>query len=560
MVDDMVREHGCRSRDAAGSDTGTAYGFDRSGRRAGRWTAAVLALFTVGALGPVNSARAVDSDVTAPTVVSVAVSTTSVDVSSVPGYVRITARVRDDGMGVDRVGFLLRSSIPSQIETCGANLKAGTINDGTWSCAVTVKVGAATGLWTLATTVADKVNNTAYVPSSSTAVMVGPGGAISEQPLGYQAINPKRVLDTRDGTGITAGKVDAEGVVRLDLRSVGVLPPEAVTAAVLNVTVTEPERPGFLTAYPCNQSRPLASNVNYSAGQTVPNLVTVRADLSGVVCLYSSQRTHLVADAFGAYFPNSSYLYTPLTPYRLIDTRDSSSSHPGKVLPGSPLAVPVAGLGGVPDRLTQATNPVLVNITVTEPEAAGYLTAWVDCRSPRPATSNLNFAPGQTIPNLASVRVGSLGSICVYLSSPAHVIVDVVGYYSDSSSIRGGSQFAGLRPTRILDTRDGTGTPAPSRLHAGETLTLQVSGRGGALVGARAAVINVTVTEPLAAGYVTAYPCDASRPLASNLNFVPSQTVPNLVVTGLDGDGRACLYASADTHLVADLAGAFYPA
>lgn len=43
----------------------------------------------------------------------------------------------------------------------------------------------------------------------------------------------------------------------------------------LNVTITGPTAAGDLTVYPGAQPLPLASNLNYVAGQTLPNVVLV---------------------------------------------------------------------------------------------------------------------------------------------------------------------------------------------------------------------------------------------------------------------------------------------
>jgi hypothetical protein len=74
-----------------------------------------------------------------------------------------------------------------------------------------------------------------------------------------------------------------------------------------------------------------------------------------------------------------------------------------------------------------------------------------------------------------------------------------------------------------------------------------------------AVVMNVTVTSPTAAGYITAYPDGQSRPNASNLNFVPGETVPNLVVVPVGGDGSVMLFNGSlgRVNLVADIAGYF---
>ena len=64
------------------------------------------------------------------------------------------------------------------------------------------------------------------------------------------------------------------------------------------VTATNPDDPGFVTAYPCGD-RPLTSNVNFAAGQTVPNAVIAPLSADGTVCLYSNVSTHLLADVSG---------------------------------------------------------------------------------------------------------------------------------------------------------------------------------------------------------------------------------------------------------------------
>jgi alpha-tubulin suppressor-like RCC1 family protein len=76
-----------------------------------------------------------------------------------------------------------------------------------------------------------------------------------------------------------------------------------VDAVALNVTVTGPTGPGFVTVWPCGQARPLASNLNFTAGQTVPNAVLVKLGAGGAVCLYNSATTHLVVDVGGWFLP-----------------------------------------------------------------------------------------------------------------------------------------------------------------------------------------------------------------------------------------------------------------
>ena len=70
-----------------------------------------------------------------------------------------------------------------------------------------------------------------------------------------------------------------------------------------------------------------------------------------------------------------------------------------------------------------------------------------------------------------------------------------------------------------------------------------------------AAAINVTVDQPGAAGYVTAFPCGQSPPLASNLNYAPGQTVANLATVPINATRSVCFFTLAATHLIVDVAG-----
>ena len=119
-----------------------------------------------------------------------------------------------------------------------------------------------------------------------------------------------------------------------------------------------------------------------------------------------------------------------------------------------------------------------------------------------------------------------------------------------------GARYNSLSPARILDTREGNGAPA-APLGSGKTLDLQVTGRGGVpSSGVSAVVLNVTVTEPSAGGFLTAFPTGEARPNASNLNFTAGQTVPNLVVAKLGAGGKASLYNPfGSVQVIADVAG-----
>ena len=68
----------------------------------------------------------------------------------------------------------------------------------------------------------------------------------------------------------------------------------------MNVTVTQPTAPSLLTVWPTRETRPTASNLNYVANQTVPNLVVVKVGTGGKVDLFNDAGgTHVVSDVVG---------------------------------------------------------------------------------------------------------------------------------------------------------------------------------------------------------------------------------------------------------------------
>jgi hypothetical protein len=171
-----------------------------------------------------------------------------------------------------------------------------------------------------------------------------------------------------------------------------------------------------------------------------------------------------------------------------------------------------------------------------------------------PLASNLNFVAGQTVPNLVMVGVGSGGKVSIFNNAGfVDVIADVVGYYKATT----GSYFTGITPARILDSRDGTGSQPLPWLN-GETRQVKVAGMVGIPTDATAVIINMTVTGPTAPSHLTVWPAGVGMPLASNLNFVAGQTVPNLVVVKLGTGGNINIFNNAGwVHVIGDVVGYF---
>jgi hypothetical protein len=151
----------------------------------------------------------------------------------------------------------------------------------------------------------------------------------------------------------------------------------------------------------------------------------------------------------------------------------------------------------------------------------------------------LNFVRGVNTPNMVIVPVGAGGAVSLFNGSKGatNLVVDVLGWFP------AGSSFTGLTPARVLDTRRGAPTidgrfSGPVLVEGGIPVNLVVGGRGGVPANAGSVALNVTVTDPTDAGYLSVYPLGVAPPNASNLNFARGQTAANLVIVPLGADGQ----------------------
>ncbi|MGW8778601.1 peptidoglycan recognition protein family protein, partial [Streptomyces sp. NPDC055796] len=132
-----------------------------------------------------------------------------------------------------------------------------------------------------------------------------PVKVVSEvKPAKFTPVTPKRLMDTRAGLGVPQAKVGAGGVVTLPVAGTNGVPAAGVTAVVLNVTATNPTEPSFVSVFPSGTTRTSASNLNFTPGQTIPNLVVVPV-VDGKVSFFNNQGTvDLIADITG-YFTSA---------------------------------------------------------------------------------------------------------------------------------------------------------------------------------------------------------------------------------------------------------------
>lgn len=466
-----------------------------------------------------------------------------VDRSAAP-YSELKLIPADGGAPSTVTGPPHASNVEPSFDPTGTKLvySSGEVIDGTaligYAHAVTLTSGVDTAI-----TSSPPATETSPVIVAETppvpAPVVGPESASTFVPSSPAV----RLLDTRNGTGAAKAPVGPAGTITLDTAPASLRGPADATAVLLNVTTTNSTAGGYLTVYPHGQSRPGTSNLNLVRGQTSANLVVVPVGQARSVDIYNAfGSTDVIADLAGWYVPRYGDVFTPAGPTRVLDTRTGTFRR--SVGARQSIGLFVNGVYGVP----LAATAVVLNVTVTNATASSYLTVYPD-GSPRPATSNLNFSPHQTVANLVVVPLDG-GMLDLYnASGTVDVVADVFGWYAPT---RGGP-FVSNQPRRVLDTRAAVGVAQAKPVPAQGSVTLDLT--GVLPPGATAAVFTVTGTNATASTFITVYPHGQARPTTSSVNLTAGRTVPNLVVVPVT-DGKVVFYNGLGSlDIIADLLG-----
>jgi hypothetical protein len=350
------------------------------------------------------------------------------------------------------------------------------------------------------------------------------------------AIPPQRVVDTRSALG---GQVrqPAGGIVRVPVAGRVGIPGDA-RAVVANITLVQPDAPGFATVYSCTPQVPDVSVLNHATAQTVANNTIATLSAGGELCVFTSAGADILVDVTGWLGSSGSSRLVPLGPSRNVDTR-SGLGGTGRVAAGSTTRFDLSA--ALPPRSTA----IALNLTAVNPEAAGFLTAY-PCGQGRPDTSSLNFAAGETRPNNAIVATDN-GSICVYAHTSADILIDVTGAFGPN-----GLGLVAVDPVRLLDTRRGV------PLTTAEVRSFSSLGSKLAPFTPRSASVNVTALDQPAPGFVSTFDCVTLRD-TSTLNPAPATVSANGAIVPLADGDRSCLMSSSGGNLIVDLTGWWVP-
>jgi Sortase domain len=361
----------------------------------------------------------------------------------------------------------------------------------------------------------------------------------------YQAVAPFRLADTRPDFGAFGFAVVSPQVVRVQVAGKGGVPSSA-TAAVLNVTGVNTTAPGYVTVYPAGSALPTASNVNFdSPGRVMANMVTVKLGVGGAVDVYMQRPMDVAVDVSGAYVPVTG----PVASGRLVTRSDGAFRVLDTRVRGTGVAAgAVETVDAAPAGVPANAVAVVVNITATN-TGVGFWTAFPFGQS-LPNASNINIdTPGQTRAGQAIVLLSGAPKFNVFSMGGGDLIVDVAGWFTGSTAAPStDGLFLPANPTRLIDSRSMFVMPT----WGGSTLEVPVFGPEGQV---SAVAVNITGTESMIGGFVTAFPAGLPRPQASNLNVDTwDQTVANHAIVRASNRGIS-LFTLQGLHLIADLSG-----
>ncbi|MCJ1713352.1 hypothetical protein [Curtobacterium sp. VKM Ac-2922] len=279
--------------------------------------------------------------------------------------------------------------------------------------------------------------------------------------------------------------------------------PANATAVVVNVEVANPTAAGYVRVTAAGTDAQVATQ-EFGAGQSISNLATVKLAPGGVQLKLSAGSATVFLDVSGYYVDGDGATYTPVAASRVFRQQVGTS----------PVAVPLAGAGGIPDDATA----VAVNTQVEATTANGYVR--VTPAGQDPAVAAQVYTAGAAVSNLVIVKlVGGAAQVKVSAGT-AVVSMDVTGYYSDSDT---GSVFVPIDTTRAYA---GPVTTTPR--------SIRLTGTAGVPGTATAVVANAETEKTTSGGYLRITPAGTDAQVATQV-FRAGQAISNLTMTGVTG-------------------------
>ena len=309
----------------------------------------------------------------------------------------------------------------------------------------------------------------------------------------------------------------------------------AGAGVVVNGTAAAPGGIGFLNFYqPGPNAAPTeTSSVNYAPGAAVANSVITPVGVGGQICVYNSADVDIIADVAGWIAPSELLSFDAGQAVRVFDTRDDGRKY-----------TPNENFCFNPANNARAGQPTFINVTIAGAESNGFANIYPQgAASSRDANSVINFNAGRNVANGVTVTTGTDSKICIYTSATAHVIIDAVGAVQNENFRPADADGTAAR---ILNTRSST------PFAAGEKRCVATAAQAGESV-----VLNATSFGASGNGFLNVFSSSATADPATNstVNFRAGANVANGTIVPAGAGGQICVYASATSQVIIDVAG-----
>jgi hypothetical protein len=227
---------------------------------------------------------------------------------------------------------------------------------------------------------------------------------------GLHVVPSTRVYDTHGSAALAAG-----ATLSVPVAGLAGVPGSGATAVSVTVTATDPAASGYLTVWPCSQTRPVVSTANFVAADTIANSATLPLGTNGDLCVYSPVQTHVMVAVTGWWDGAGGRARLDVT-RRPLDSRSGT-----RPLAGAVVTVPLAGVAPA------GAVAVIGNATAVSPVGPGSV-AVSDCGAAPalPGTAALSYVSAETRAGVAVVPVSAAATVCLTTSESAHLLFDVM--------------------------------------------------------------------------------------------------------------------------------------
>jgi hypothetical protein len=259
--------------------------------------------------------------------------------------------------------------------------------------------------------------------------------------------------------------------------------------------------------------------------------------------------------------------FVPLPPCRVMETRAlyNFEGRTGAFGPPALIAsetrtlnLPVSNVCSIPST----AKAYVVNVTVIPTTTVNFVTVW-PAGETRPNVWTIRSPDGQTVANSAIVTAGTNGGISVFASDRTDLLIDISGYYTDSTAVSGLAYYP-LTPCRVIDTRVLYRQPAgpfgPPSMGKGETRRFRFPVTPYCPVPVAAAYsVTITAAPPAALAYLTAWPGGSGQPNVSSINSFVGRVLANSVIIPASADGSIDVFTFDATDFLIDINGYYAP-